>query len=319
MVYKIAVIDDVFMDGEQRERLRNMGDLSVYEGMSPSHEKAIERIENADIIICGWTDITEDILSKVANLKFVAIWATGYDYVDLEAATKRGILVTNVPGYAAQSVAEHTFALMFALVKNLIMADAHVRSGKYSWQEFRGIEIKGKTLGVIGTGAIGAQVARIGKCFGMQVIAYTVHPSPDRANKLGVEYVELDELLRQSDFITLHVPLVSTTKQMLSAREFSLMKPSAFLINTARAAIVDQEALYRALSEGKIAGAGLDDIINPDNTQNPLYRLNNVILTPHMGFHTLEALKRKTNICLANVQAFINGHPQNVVNPEALG
>ena len=225
MAYKISIVDDMYLDTEQRGRLESMGDVSIYEGVPSSSGQAIERIGNADIAILGWTNVTENMLNQMPNLKLISVWATGYDYVDVKAATQRRILITNVPGYAAQSVAEHAFALILALVRNLVKADTHVRSGKYSWQDFRGIELKGKTLGVIGTGAIGGQVVHLGKCFGMRVIAFTAHPSLERAEKLGVEYVELDDLLRQSDFLSLHLPLTPGTSRMLSSREFLLMKP----------------------------------------------------------------------------------------------
>jgi len=312
--FKITVIDDMFLSSSQSDMIEKMGETKIFSGVPESKKEAMNRISNSNIITVGWTNISDDMLKELPNLKLISVWASGYDYIDVISAKKRGVLVTNIPGYAAESVAEHTFTLIFALAKNLIKANSHVRSGEYQWKKFCGVELNSKTIGIIGTGSIGSKVAQIANCFGMRVIAYTKKPSEERANKLNLEYVELEYLLKTSDIVTLHLPLTDSTSEMFTMNEFKLMKKTSFFINTARAAIINQNDLIQALNKGIMAGAGLDDIVNPTDVNNPLYLLDNVVLTPHNAFHTTEALIRKTDICISNIQSFINNSPQNVVN-----
>ncbi|MGA2916593.1 MAG: NAD(P)-dependent oxidoreductase [Sedimentisphaerales bacterium] len=316
---KIVVLDDVYLTKNHIEKLQKLGDVRIFKDNPSSEEETLQRLGDTEIAIVGWTNITETIIQKLPKLRMISVWATGYDYIDLKAATKNGIVVTNVPAYASESVAEHVFALILSVIRQIPQADKHVREGGYDWKQFQGIELAGKVLGVIGTGAIGRRVAEIGKCLGMKVIAVTAHPSKERAQKLGVKYVDFDTLLRESDVISVNVPLTSETDRLFNEEAFDKMKHSAIFVNTSRGKVVDESALYKALANGKLGGAGLDVLIGPIDKHHPLFQLSNVVFTPHTGFYTNEALCRCTDICLENVECFLKASPRNVVNPGVLG
>ncbi|MBW7848626.1 MAG: glycerate dehydrogenase [Bacteroidales bacterium] len=307
----IVILDDMELTDAQFQFLSEMGDLKVFTGVPQSDEEVINRAANADILILGWTRLTASIFEKLPRLKYIAVWATGFDYVDVVAAAQKNIPVSNVPGYAAESVAELTIGLMLSLSRKIPQAYEHVQKGGYSWKGFKGGELFGKTLGVVGVGNIGKRVVEIAKGFGMKTIAYTKNPSVDRSLTLGVEFVNLDDLLRVSDFVSLHVPLRTETENMIGKRELSLMKPTSFLINTTRWAVVNQKDLYTALNNKQIAGAGVDDLRVPDDE---FLNLKNVVITPHMAFFTEEAIIRKTDICIENIHAYLSGERKNIVN-----
>jgi phosphoglycerate dehydrogenase-like enzyme len=227
------------------------------------------------------------------------------------AADDHGITVTNVPAYAGRAVAELTIGLVLALARRIVPADRSVRDGRFSWQGFQGTELAGKVLGVVGVGDVGREVARLGACLGMQVLGHARTASAARATRLGVELVPLHELLHRSDVVSLHVPLTAETHHLLGPEELATMRPGAFLVNTARAGVVDQSALVDALRAGGLGGAALDDHQHPDPA---LAALPNVLLTPHIGFYTAEALVRKGDVCVGNVAAFLAGQPRNVVS-----
>ncbi len=244
----------------------------------------------------------------------ISIWGTGTDNVDLRAAQRLGITVTNTPGVSAASVAEHALALMLAVARRIPAQDQGVREGR--WPRGASLELYGKTLGIVGLGAIGQRLAAIARGIGMHVIAWTIDPDPG----LGFELVEMDELLSRSDVVSLHVRLSSLTEKMVSHRELGLMKPSAILVNTARGPVVDQEALIEALSAGRICGAGLDVFAEePLPTGNPLSKLTNVVLTPHSAGITPEALDAGLQLAVENVRSFSSlGTPRNIVPPACL-
>ena len=232
---------------------------------------------------------------------------------------KRAVIVSNVPGYATSSVAELVFALALDLMRNVRIADSKLREGSFDWRDNIGNQLMGKTIGVIGTGSIGTRVIRIAQCFDMNVLSFTGHPSEEKARKLGVRFVDLDTLLAESDIITLHVPLNSSTEKMIGEKELAKMKKSSILINTARGKVVDETALITALQEKQIRGAGLDVFeTEPLPADHPLTELENVVLTPHIGFVTQEALEKAISVCVANIEKYIDGEPQNVVNPDAI-
>jgi len=314
---KIVVLDDVNMNSEQKDFLETLGEIHIYKGIPQSNDDLLKRADGAEVLILGWTKISEDILLRLKSLKLISIWATGYDYVDIAAATKFGIIVTNVPDYAKISVAELAFGLMLSVTRHIPRADTYVKEGNYDWKLFKGNQLQGKTLGLIGLGAIGSEVARLGKMIGMNIICYTRNPSQERAEKLGLEFVDLSRLLRESDIISLHIPLNNSTRNLIGKEQFDLMKPSTVLINTSRAELLDQSSLYDALKGNKIRGAGLDVIDTKDESIKGLLQLDNVVLTPHIGFNTEEATVIKTDICFNNVKNFILGKPSNVVNKES--
>ena len=251
--------------------------------------------------------------------KFVALWRTGFDDVDVDAARENDIAIANAPGYSNEAVAEHVFALLLSFLRRVPEADQGIREGKFECSALRGRELKGKTIGVMGTGRIGARVIEICKCFGMDVIAYDSRPSSVLAKKFGFTYVSANELYRESDFITLHVALTPDSEGMIGMEAFKRMKNTAVLVNTARGGLVDEKALVDALREHIIAGACLDVFAHePLPKKSPLLRLDNVILTPHTAFNTHEAIENCTRITLNNIEAFVRGRPSNVINTGVL-
>jgi phosphoglycerate dehydrogenase-like enzyme len=308
---RICVLDDVDLEEEQFARLAALGQLDRYEGTPANPEETIARIGDAEIVVLGWTQVDREILKRLPGVKLISVWATGYDYVDTVAAKELAITVTNVPDYAGVAVAELTFGLLIALIRKMIPANASVLAGNNSWRGFSGMELCGRTLGVIGVGHIGAKVARIGAGIGMHVIGTVRHPSPQRAESLGVELVELGDLLARSDVVSVNCPLTPETRGLLGGAELASMKKGAYLISTTRSVVIDQDALHEAVTDGPLAGAALDEV---DDPANPLVHLPNVLVTPHIGFNTPEATVRKGDVCVRNVEAFVSGSPANVVN-----
>lgn len=317
---KIVISDPVFLPEEYRKRLETLGDLKNFDGIPSSLEELISRIKDADIVMLGGRyGFPKDAFDASPNLKMISICQTGYNIIDIEAANEKGVIVSNVPGYATDSVAELVFALALDLMRKVRIVDSKLREGNFDWRDNIGNQLMGKTIGVIGTGSIGERVIRIAHCFNMNVISFTGHPDEEKARKLGVKFVDLDTLLAESDIVTLHVPLTPSTEKMIGAKELAKMKKSAILINTARGKVVDEAALIKALQEKQIRGAGLDVFEKePLPADNSLTGLENVVLTPHIGFVTQEALEKAISICIANIEKYIDGEPQNVVNPEAI-
>ena len=310
---KIVIVDHIYLEEEHIKKLRSLSDLEIFEKPPKTSDELKERIRAADIVIVGWTNLTKNIIDSAKKLKMVSIWATTCHYADLEAAKERGIVVTHVPGYATEAVAEHAFALLLAAIRKLPSADKHVRRGDFDWRPFGGVELHGKTLGIIGTGAIGCRVAEIAKVFKMQILAFDKYPNLKRAEDIGMKYVDLYSLLKKSDFVTLHVSLTSETEGLIGKKEIEAMKKGAVIINTSQGKVIDEKDLINALKSGKLSYAGLDVFEEePPAKDNPLFKLDNVILSPHIGFHTVEAAKRCTDICIDNVVKFLERHPQNV-------
>jgi phosphoglycerate dehydrogenase-like enzyme len=311
---KIVVADTVSLEEMHRQSLRNLGELVVYDDVPPWVELE-RRLVDADIAVIGWSTIDAALLDRTSSLKLISLWSTGYDHVDVAAARARGIAVTNVPGYAADTIAEFVIGSMIALSRQFLAAHHHVLDGQYDWKRFRGAEIRGKTLGIVGTGAIGSRVAALADTLGMSVIATTRDPSAHRAANLKVRYTPFANLLAESDIVSIHTALTPETRGLFDAQAFARMKRGAFIVNTARAEIVEQRALEAALVDGQLGGAALDVIDGVPLPPDHVFRTHpNVILTPHCAFNTREALVAKTDICVSNVERFIAGAPQNVVN-----
>ncbi|MGC8842726.1 MAG: 2-hydroxyacid dehydrogenase, partial [bacterium] len=247
----------------------------------------------------------------------------GYDNIDVKEATRRKIMVTNTPGVLTETTADLTFALILATARRLVEADKFTRSGKWkSWGPmlFLGRDVYGATLGIIGMGRIGQAVARRAKGFNMKIIYYSRRRNEEAEKELGAEYRELHSLLKEADIITIHTPLTEETYHLIGEKELSLMKPSAILINTARGAVVDQRALFKALKEKRIFGAGLDVYEKePIDADDPLLELDNVVVLPHIGSATVETRGRMARMAAENLLAGLRGEiPQNLVNPEVL-
>jgi len=242
------------------------------------------------LIVRSQTRVDARVLDAAEHLRVVARAGIGLDNVDVEAATRRGVMVVNAPQSNVISAAEHTLALLLAQARNVPQADAALKAGRWERAEWEGVELAGKTLGVVGLGRVGALVASRAAAFGMRVIAYDPFVSADRAKEMGVDVMPtLEALLVQADFVTIHLPRTPETEGLIGARELSLMKPAARLVNTARGGIVDEEALAKAIEGGHLGGAALDVFTNEPTTDSPLFRLDNVVATPHLGASTREA------------------------------
>jgi phosphoglycerate dehydrogenase-like enzyme/YHS domain-containing protein len=316
---KIVVSDPIYLPEEFRTKLEAFGALKVFDSMPASIEEFISRVRDADIVIVGRYGFSEKAFGASQNLKMLSVWQTGYDHIDIKAATEKGVIVSNVPDYAFDSVAEMVFAFALNLLRKVHIADIRLREGSFDWRDYVGNQLMGKTIGVIGTGSIGTRVIQIAHGFNMNAISVTGHPSEERARRLVVKFVDLDILLAESDIVTLHVPLTPSTEKMIGAKELGKMKKSAILINTSRGKVVDEAALIKALQEKKIRGAGLDVFMKePLPVDSPLTKMENVVLTPHIAFLTEESLEECTYVCIQNVERYIEGKPQNVVNPEVL-
>jgi phosphoglycerate dehydrogenase-like enzyme len=309
---KIVVVDHIYLEEKHAKKLRSLGNLRVFKEPPRTPDELKQRIENADIVIVGWSRLTRDVINSAKKLRMISIWATSCHYADVQAARERGIVVTHVPSYATEAVAEYAFTLLLAAARKLLLADKHVRKGGFDWRPFGGVELREKTLGIIGTGSIGCRVAEISKAFEMQVLGYDKYPNVKRAKELGMKYVDLYTLLKKSDFITLHITLTSETERLIGKREFEIMKNNAIIVNTSQGKVIDEKALNEALKSGRVSYAGLDVFEEePPSKDNPLFKLNNTILTPHVGFHTIEAAKRCSDVCIDNVVKFLEGQPQN--------
>lgn len=303
----------------------------------PLNERTAGTFSEAEVVTTFInSNLGAAVLEILPRLKLVATRSTGFDHVDLDYCRAHGITVCNVPGYGSHTVAEHAFALLLAIARNIVESVERTRRGNFAQSGLRGFELFEKTLGVVGTGRIGRRVIGIARGFGMRVVAFDVHPDESAAAVLGFRYVPLDELLGAADVVTLHVPATPESRHLLADREFALMKNGAVLINSARGNVVDVAALVRALSSGKLRAAGLDvlpeepvvreeaQIFRADAPQegydlralvanHVLLRFPNVIVTPHNAYHTDGAVRRIIETTLDNIDAFARGAPRNVV------
>lgn len=269
--------------------------------------------------IVGSDQFTRKALEKADQLSVISRTGAGFDTIDMEACTEKSIVVTNAFGAGASAVAEFTIALIFAVARRLCYADRSLRQGLWIRTEIEGISPLGRTLGIIGLGHIGKEVARLAKGLDMRVIYYDVIRDTEYEKKLGISFVSFDDLLSQSDFVTIHVPLGQRTRRLIREREIRLMKPTAYIFNTSRGALVDEKALYQALKEKRIAGAGIDVFEKePPDHDNPLMTLEDrVVVTPHMAGLSIEAKVRMLDLATQNLLDVLGGRrPQFVLNPE---
>lgn len=270
----------------------------------------IDRVRDAELVINirSSSRFTEEVFAACPRLKLLSIWGTGTDNVDLDAARRHGVTVTNTPGVAAASIAEHCLMLMLAVARRIVEVDASVRRGE--WARAQVSQMAGKTLGVVGLGAIGRRFAQLGQAIGMNVITWTRTPKPE----LGFRHVPLETLYREADVVSLHLRLSEESTGMLGAAQLAMMKPSAILLNTARGPIVDEPALVDALRTRRIAGAGLDVFtVEPLPPGAPIVTLPNVVLTPHSAGVTPETVEAGLQLSIDNVSNFLAGAPTNVV------
>lgn len=284
-----------------------------YTSKETQQDKLLERVQDADIIMLANQPLSAEIINGCPKLKMLSVAFTGVDHVALDACRARNILVCNAAGYSTNAVAELTFGLAISVIRNIVPCDARCRRAETK-DGLVGFELFGKTFGVVGTGAIGARVAKIAAAFGCKVLAYSRTAKQELVDA-GVQYVSLDELLAQSDFVSLHVPLTDATRGLINADAIAKMKQGAVLLNTARGPVVDSAALAEALNAGKLAGAGIDVFEGepPIAENHPLCSAKNTVLTPHVAFASREALETRADIVFANIEKWLNGAPQNVV------
>jgi len=299
------------------EGLQTLGPCQIYDRSPP--DQVPDRMADADIVLTNKALVTRAAIEQSAQLKYIGVLATGYNIVDVEAATERGIPVANVPTYGSKSVAQHVFAHVLTSAHHIEHHARSVCEGRWSaspdfcYWDYPLIELAGKTMGIVGFGRIGQATAALAVAFGMHVVAHD--PVPPTDVPPGVRLAELDDVFREADFLTLHCPLTPQTECVVNAQRLASMKPTAMLINTGRGPLVDEQALADALNEGRLAAAGLDVLATePPPRDNPLLTARNCVITPHIAWATKEARGRLMQIVIDNVQAFLDGQPQNVVN-----
>jgi len=288
---------------------------------SSNKEEFLRELKEAEALVTGGELIDEELLDNAPKLRIVARFGVGYDTIDLEACTKRGIYVTHTPRVLSSAVAELTIGLILSLSRRIPQADRYVRTRWGKGSRFpSGIDIQGKTLGIVGLGSIGSAVAQRAKAFEMKIAYYDLIRRRDLEESLGARFMELDDLLGISGFVTIHLPLTSSTRGLIGERELKLMRKDAYLINTSRGAVLDENALYKALREGWIAGAALDVFAKePVPRDNPLLELGNVVLTPHIGSATLETRGKMAEVDVENVRRVLQGDTPPDLVPEQKG
>jgi D-3-phosphoglycerate dehydrogenase len=316
MLMKVLVSDSLAEEGVKR--LLSGADVDVITNLSP--EELIEKIKDYDaLVIRSGTKVTADVIKAANRLKVIGRAGVGIDNVDVEAATKRGIIVLNTPGGNTISAAEHTIAMMLALARNIPQANAALHKGEWNRKKYTGVEFFNKTLGVVGLGRVGAEVAVRMKSFGMQILAYDPFVTEERAREMGITMGDLETVLRGGDFITVHTPLTNETRNLIDEDEFKIMKPGVRIVNCARGGIINEAALAKAVADGKVAGAAVDVFTKEPPTGNPMLDQEKIIVTPHLGASTAEA---QVNVALAVADQILaiarGGLPTNAINMPAI-
>lgn len=309
---KVLVSDSLSEKGI--EILEREAEVDVKTGMSPEELKGCIGEYDA-LVVRSQTQVTKEIIDAADNLKIIGRAGVGVDNINIEAATQRGIIVVNAPEGNMISAAEHTIAMMMALSRNIAQANQSVKAGKWDRKSFMGVEVRGKILGVIGLGRIGAEVARRAQGMDMDILAYDPFISEERASDMGVKLTTVDDIVLNSDYITVHTPLTKETRNLIDKEQFEKVKPGVRIINCARGGIINEEALAEAVASGKVAGAAIDVFVNEPPTGSPLLDVDNIIVTPHLGASTKEA---QVNVAVDVGQQIINfskGFPvKNAIN-----
>ena len=309
---KVAFVDFVF---EDRAQIQLQGcEFGIHPPLRTADE-LVAAAAGADVLCMRdqFSRVTQEVLERLPGLKLIVTRSAGYDHIDLATAEQQGIVVCNVPDYGAHMIAEQAFGLLLAVARNIVRGhNRYAQQRLFSDKGLQGIELYGKTLGVIGTGRIGLHSIRLAKGFGMQVVAFDVYRNEAAAVELGFGYGSLEEVLARSDAVTLHVSLNEATHHLMNADRLALMKKGAILVNTSRGAVVDTGALMAALRSGHLAGAGLDVLEDERDRYHDFSGLN-VVVTPHLGWYTDGAVHRILDIALGNIAAFQRGEPVNRV------
>lgn len=299
------------------DAISKLGEFKLYD--RTSQEDVVSRAKDAEVILINKVNITDEIMAQLPKLKYIGVLATGYNVVDIEAASRRGVLVSNIPAYSTDSVAQMTFAHILNMVNRVEHYADLNRKGRWSnnpdfcYWDTPLMEISGKTIGVLGLGSIGSKVARIAQDFGMDVYAFTSKSSSELP--AGIQKTTIDGLLSVSDILTLHCPLTSETRELINKESFKKMKHGALLINTGRGQLVNEQDVAEALNSGQLGGYGADVMCEePPLADNPLFAQPNAFITPHVAWATIEARTRLMNILEENLKSYIDGSPKNIVN-----
>lgn len=313
---KVLVSDSLAEEGVRR--LESGAEVDVITNLSP--DELVKKIKDYDaLVIRSGTRVTADVINAADHLKVVGRAGVGIDNVDVEAATKKGIIVLNTPGGNTISAAEHTIAMMLAMARNIPQANSALHKGEWNRKKYTGVELFNKTLGVVGLGRVGAEVATRMKAFGMQILAFDPFITEVKAKQLGITLAPLEQVLREGDFITVHTPLTNETRNLIDEDEFKIMKPGVRIINCARGGIINEAALAKAVADGKVAGAAIDVFTKEPPVGNPLLEQEKIITTPHLGASTAEA---QVNVALAVADQILTiakgGLPTNAINMPAI-
>lgn len=313
---KVLVSDSLAEEGVRR--LESGAEVDVITNLTP--EELVRKIKDYDaLVIRSGTKVTAEVIAAADKLKVIGRAGVGIDNVDVEAATKKGIIVLNTPGGNTISAAEHTIAMMLALARNIPQANAALHKGEWNRKKYTGVEFFNKTLGIVGLGRVGAEVATRMKAFGMQILAFDPFITEEKAKQLGLKLAPLENVLRESDFITVHTPLTNETRNLIDEDEFKIMKSSVRIVNCARGGIINEAALAQAVAEGKVAGAAVDVFTKEPPTGNPLLEQEKILTTPHLGASTAEA---QVNVALAVADQILTiargGMPSNAINMPAI-
>ncbi|NLZ93522.1 MAG: D-2-hydroxyacid dehydrogenase [Firmicutes bacterium] len=323
---KIIVLDGYTLNpGDLDWRpLESLGETQIYDRTAHDTDSIVERVGTAAAVLTNKTPLTQEALLKMPNLKYIGVLATGYNVVDIEAATTLGITVTNVPTYGTAAVAQMAIALLLELCHHVGEHSRAVKEGEWSksldwcFWKYPLVELAGKKMGIIGLGRIGKATARIAQALGMQVLAYDTSPDPTIVSDT-LQYVALDELFAKSDVVVLHCALTENSQGIINETNIAKMKDGVFIINNSRGQLIVEEDLAVALKSGKVAGAAVDVVsTEPIKPDNPLLAAPNCIITPHLSWAPLEARKRLMDVAINNLQAYLAGNPINVVNQEVL-
>ena len=297
------------------ERLAPYGDVVLYTDRPITSAEKVNRAKEADILINsrGMVNWTTPVLRQLSKLQMITTCSIGTDMIDLQVAKELGVVVCNQPGRTAPVVAEHAFGLMFALAKRTAFHTAETKAGR--WNRIDNIFLRNKILGIVGTGNTGSEMIKLGQAIGMDVIAWTFHPSQEKADRLGIEYVSFEQLLQTADVISLHVKLTDESRHLINKKELELMKQEALLINCARGEVIQTDALVEALDAGRLSGAGIDVYDQePPPSDYPLLTCKQVILTPHCADMTPEGVDLLNQGAVNNIIAYLEGHPENIVS-----
>lgn len=318
---KIVVLDGYAMNPGDLTwaGLQELGDVVIYDRSSEA--EILERAKGAEIVLTNKVAIPGPIIEALPELKYIGVMATGYNMIDMDAAKKRNIVVTNVPGYSTPSVVQLTFSLLLELCyhtqrhSDVVMQGKWSASPDFSFWDYPLTELAGKTLGIIGFGSIGQKVADVGAAFDMDILAYS-RTQTDQSHRKNFKWVAArEELLAQADVVSLHCPLTPETENIINTESLSRMKPSAILINTSRGGLVDAQALADALNQGRISAAGIDVLaVEPPPADNPLFKAKNCLITPHIGWATKESRLRLMDVVVGNIKSFLAGQATNVLS-----